>query len=919
MAVTADRFLNQFFMQMRFNQMCASYPEKFKTFKKYIDSGDYKFRGDMELWKDRLYHPDNDGKQIQKLTDGKSGEWEMDDDAWKELYLEFNNAMRTMFLNKKSFDNPNDEDNYNGVALMFLNDNFGADKIFSFSSATPEAVAKINELATYLAQSDIQAILDVAFRNWGYKDLTCKKLLDGINNRKYNTDNDFKENLLSVVREIHYRKQNQFYDETDRKYFEDLSQKGFQFRDFEDILNGFNDKNVDTTKLNDFKEKYQDLLQIVGTNKKLQKQFNSAKITAALDNAKAKVAYDDKNSDSFLEDSKNDKKTLWQEIQDWSKNTYSDVFEKYKLLQGDRLYFSPQAKDIIGELNGKTKPTDGLDGILKVASDVKSNLQKKSFASAKYFDWMTKTLGEIKNVKPKAFEGALRNGTQLEVVVEELIRRAVRDSENGDKNAIDAAKAALEVISVSKYGLTTSKIMDALSDEFKNFALFSDSNLSWNKNEFTAMVTSAMDKSLVFVMKGIGYGTTMLVNTINKMGSKFNGKRKGLSKISSDWEDENAEAKRTAEQNRDNYNSLDNTEISNQQNIINNTGITNLDTEKQKLKNQRQDEKDKKLILEQAKTVLENAETALNQAIENSMKEIGKYKQEKSKESQKQEDINQANDNISAKQDELQRLQDIINDYNNMPAENQKLKDDIAKKGQRLRQIRDALKKISVPYKNAAHEARANQLQQQYLQEKAELQNDINKWREQVQKYNTRNTPGSEYMNTINEIPNVNAEISAAQNALTAAQTALATAQRATAAAKNQKDSFVQIAHQAKQDFNDAKIAYKDAEQEYQDAQNISADTAGKIEQFEDAEKRIEELNRHIEERKKTVDTWDEKHKNQYDELIAYWDFLETGRDARMGPFYNRWRLSKKKAQKVFDTKKVDMFQDFKNKYSYAA
>ncbi len=919
MDVSVDRFLNQFFMQMRFNQMCASYPEKFKTFKKHLDSGDYKFRGDMELWKERLYHPDTNGNQIQELTDGKNGEWQLSDDAWKELYLEFNNAMRTMFLNKKSFDNPNDKDNYNGVALMFLNDNFGVDKIFSFSSATPEAETQINNLATQLAQTQIQDTLDVAFRNWGYKDLTCKKLLDGINNKKYNTDNDFKETLLSIVREIQYRNQNQFYDETDRKYFEKLSRKGFSTHGFDDILNGFNDKNIDKNKLTDFKEKYQDLLQIVGTNKKLQKQFNSAKISAALDNAKAKVAYDDKNSDSFLEDSKNDKKTLWQEIQDWSKDTYEDVFEKYKLLQGDRLYFSPQAKDIIGALNGKTKPTDGLDGIIKAASDVKSDLQKKSLASAKYFDWMTKTLGEIKNVKPKAFEGALRNGMQLQVVVEELIRRAVRDSENGDKNALDAAKAALEVISVSKYGLTTSKIMDTLSEEFKKFALFSDSSLSWNKNEFTAMVTSAMDKSLVFVMKGIGYGTTMLVNTINKMGSKFNGKRKGLSGVSNNWKKINKKEKTAAEKERDDKNLLDNTEIANQENIINSTGITDLANEKQNLKNQQQDEKNKKTVMEQAKAILDNAEIALNTALEESMREIGKYKQEKSKEKQKQEDVTQANDNISDKQAEKQRLLDIINSYGNMPAENDKLKDDIGKKGQRLRQIRNALKKISVPYKNSAQEARANQLQQQYLQEKAELQNDINKWREQVQKYNTRNTPGSEYMNTINEIPNADAEISAAQNALIAAQAALAAAQNATAAAKSQKDGFVNIAKQAKTDYNNAKKAYDRAEQEYQDAQNLSADTANKIEQFQDAEKRITELKQHVEERKKMVDSWDEKHKNQYDELIAYWDFLETGRDARMGPFYNRWRLSKKTAQKVLDSKKVDMFQNFKNNYSFAA
>ena len=328
----------------------------------------------------------------------------------------------------------------------------------------------------------------------------------------------------------------------------------------------------------------QELLKDVGTNKKLQKQFQSQKINAALENAEKKVSYENKDSENFLEDSKNDKKTLWQEIKDWSKDTYEDVFEKYMSLRADRLYFSPQAKDIVGALNKKTKPTDGLDGILKAAGDAKSDLQKKSMSATKYFDWMTKTLEEIKKTKPKAFEGALRNGRQLNAVVEELIRRAVRDSENGDKHAIEAARAALEVISVSKYGLTTSKIMDSLKKEWENFSFLSDSELSWNKNEYTRMLTQAMDKSLVFVMKGIGYGATALINTINKTGSKFNGNRRGLSDASKKWEEDNEERKNAMIRKRDEDNLSDNLEIVDQQDVINGTGITDLDAEKQILK-----------------------------------------------------------------------------------------------------------------------------------------------------------------------------------------------------------------------------------------------------------------------------------------------------------------------------------------------
>ena len=61
----------------------------------------------------------------------------------------------------------------------------------------------------------------------------------------------------------------------------------------------------------------------------------------------------------------------------------------------------------------------------------------------------------------------------MKALIRELIIKAVRE------NKIDEAKTAMEVLSVIKYGYTTSKIMDAIRKE--PLSIFSDKGLSWNK------------------------------------------------------------------------------------------------------------------------------------------------------------------------------------------------------------------------------------------------------------------------------------------------------------------------------------------------------------------------------------------------------------------------------------------------------
>lgn len=846
MATKMEKFLSQFYMQLLFNEMPA---EKFKTFTTYIANGD-DFRGDMKLWKERLVHQEDGKWKKNKLPDGRTppppppgvtptdNPWELSDDEWKKLYLIFRDAFVDMDANRSKFADSSDTDSYNKDAANFLNDYFGVtpDKIFSNVLATPAAETDIAAFATLINDNPG---LERVFINWGIlnSDFTFSDLKKGISEKKYNKDTSFRKKLQNLAEWLH--------ESTDRNgiNFEEqiFNALGGRTHDFPNLKNGFDEKFVDTTpggKLDMFKAAHQDLLRIVGKNKKIQEQFKSEKITSLLDTAKQKVSYEDKNSENFLVDSKMDKLTWQQNFEKWRKDTYKDVFEKYKWLQGDRLYYSPQAAKIVDALNSKNvKPTDGLDGIIKVASDVEAELAKSSASAVKHFKWTVETLGKIKNVMPKSYEGALLSGHQLNHVIEDLIIRAVRDAKNGNKDAIPAAKSAMEIISVCKYGMTTSKIMDALSKE--QLTIFSDKGLSWMKNEGTAFVARCFDKSIDTAMKGIGYGITALVNQFRKSGSKFNGHRGSrLQAEFEQWDTSNTAAKNAAISQRDNLNPGAITERTAQETRRDATGITD-DTLSTYEARQKRAEQQEELRLEN----LNNANTAYTTA----------------------------EGDFNTKNQERQRLDDIINNHPTKHA-------DLINKSNQLRQqyntIKSQLQAIPTPYPNAHEEMRAQQLQALYnrlYDERKQILEQVNTGRQ--------------------EFANANANIANARTEEANAQTA--------------KDS--------------ADSARQHAEQRYNHIHQVNTDRQNKINEFKNSQARINELNEQIDRRNKIVADWDKDHANLHDELAQFWDFLETGRDSRTGPFYNRFTLSKKNAQGNFNQNKAALFQYYQSHHAMAA
>ena len=525
-------FLLQYFMQLRFNEMP---PEVRAQYDAYAKSDD--FRGHMKEWKARLAGHD--------LPDPNGPDYHLTEDEWKELFREFQSAFRKMDTNRKNFVNAVDFGINNKDAIEFLDEYFGAGKLFDKATASPAAEAQIQVLANVL--NSYKNILEIQFSEWGLTggDFSYNDLTKGIKDKKYNTDSDFQTKVKNVAYYLTAYTTNPYYKNDDL-----IRALGGNAFDFKDIQEGFDDKAVDPAKLNAFKTEYDILLRTLAHKDKIRDVFPSDKIKTAFNTAKENVAYDDKNSKDYVPPKRDDELTPLQQLSKWADDTYADVFEKYIKFKGDRLYFSPQAKQIVAAIHkAKVKPTDGIKGVLDKAGDIEKGLLYKSPKATEHFKWFTKTMGELSNTMPKAFEGALRNGRQMHAIIEEMIMIAVRDGK------VDEAKSAMEVLSVIKYGYTTSKIMDALGKE--KLSIFSDGKLSWNKNEGMKFVTTALDKSIKTAFMGIGYGITMVGNAINLSGSKFNGRRGRMMDKQQEWATQNAADKAAAQTRRNTLNTQD--------------------------------------------------------------------------------------------------------------------------------------------------------------------------------------------------------------------------------------------------------------------------------------------------------------------------------------------------------------------------
>lgn len=561
-------FLLQYYMQRRFNTMPAAVRAQFDE---YTKSDDFRSKSNMKDWKKKLMHTDASGKLVENTmpysapppphADDITGNMTMTDDEWEKLFKAFQNAFRNMSANAESFKD-------NAKATSFLKEHFGDPNthLFSNAVANPTAETLIQGVFKKFLE-DYKNSLELYFKQWGLidSDFSYSDLMSGIRSKKYNTDPAFQDKVKTVAQYLNvYGRQADFQTAIG-------IHPGATIPDFTQIENGFDSGTVVPNKLDYFKRNYKDFLNTLATESKVYdvfKQYDNGKISKHLDAANGKVDYANKDSKDYVPPKRDDELTPWQQLKKNVSDTWSDYMDKYVKLRGDRLYFSNSAKLIFKALTGANfKPTDGLGKLLDGAGEIKKNLMYKSPRAVDHFEWMEKTLGELKDTMPKAFAGALKNGGQMRALVSELILNAVRN------NKIDEAKTAMEVLSVVKYGYTTSKIMDTLRADKELFTIFSDKDLSWNKNEGVKIVTNAMDKSIRFAFLTAGYAITMAGNAFRLNGSKFNGKTGRIKGAHDTWiADTNA--KKTATQQQKAANETQKTDLENNLTRMRNRGLT---------------------------------------------------------------------------------------------------------------------------------------------------------------------------------------------------------------------------------------------------------------------------------------------------------------------------------------------------------
>ncbi|MBQ6027129.1 MAG: hypothetical protein IJL21_01060 [Alphaproteobacteria bacterium] len=538
MALSLKNKLFDYFAQRHFDLMP---PEVRARFDEYAKNGD--FQGHMKHWndnyKDKLL-PD----LLSGTVCGVANEYQLSPTEWEELFDAFQETFQDMDSAKEpsvGFESP-----YKAATKDFIAKWFGdSSKTFTTTTATSDTNTAFSNLGTWLATN--RASLTVPFKH-NLSDIftdgyTYDKLISDIGTKKYDTDLTVRKKLAQVVEFVDYY---QKYPDpsilpilvgtggagippVDLSMLDPDSKKWYSIRNKSYHINRFK---------GDFSEIFDTLL----TKSSVRSDFLSkaqSTISQPLTEAIKSTDYRNKDSKDYVPEKYPDEKTWVQELEDWKNDTYENHLRRFtNPSRGTRLFFSPWSQNIIKAFDKvKIKPTDGLEGILSKKSDILSKLQS-SKTSTDHFNWFIDTIEKLKGTMPKAVEGALRNGGQMNQLVSGLIAEAVKQGKTKE------AKTALEILSVAKYGLSTSRTLNNLKEDKDLFNVFSNKDLSWNKNEGVKFVTGAIDKTVRAGVLGVGLAITGARNLISHSRTKIGhdiSKNKILNDAHKKWEAEDAQ------------------------------------------------------------------------------------------------------------------------------------------------------------------------------------------------------------------------------------------------------------------------------------------------------------------------------------------------------------------------------------------
>ena len=841
MAKQLNEFLQEYFKLFRMVDMRDNHTEQWAHLLDVAKSGD--MTKDQRGWVKDLLHKEPTGLQVNDLPK----KTDLTDADWETLFRICQNVYARMTQNRYSY--PSD-----GPVVKFLNE---WDHVFTGTEtasqiATPATESQCDDLAKLLEDNEkyFQAKLEHD-RDWaGILDSSThsyQDLIKGLKSKKYNKNDKFREKIQNLAGKIAnaYATDNNF---TQRVVFQRTPTSKPSKPNFDLIYNiyapGWTQPNLDATKLNDFKTQYHSLFRTLYKDNKVLDAFKAQesgdnRISTAVENAKNGIDYDKTDSKNYLTPKRDDALTPMQQVQKWARETYEDCLEKYTTLSGDRLFFSEQAKKIAKALDkAGIRPTDGIAGLCSGDKISKAAAALKSSPTAnEQFDWMTKTLKSFvddPNMK-KTIAGALKNGRQMHNLISELIIKAVED------NKINEAKTAMEVLSVMKYGSVTSRIMDAFKGQ--DFKLFSDGGLSWNKNEGIQFVSKALDKSIKFAFKTVGYGITIIGNEIRLSGSRFN-------KQFQHGDKDKAGAKLKA---------------------LSTAHDTRVAAEERKFKaDKRRADKADKAKLAGKRADRENAlvdlfGTAPKRVSDGTARRVDKAEVEINSKLRPQ---------LADAYADLQPWQDRLDTY-------EQIKSLLGNK-QALEAELDSL--------NASMGGALGMAQQKAAEKRIELiASDIRKIDQELKRFNGTESPDGTGIMPDQWESKTGATIFDDIDA-----------------------AILQL---------QSNPAYINASDNYDDIEQKINQREQAVKKFRSAQTEIENLSSAIDERKKQYTNWDKDHKNAYQELVAFWDMLESGRDSRTGSMYSWAPGSKKKKQQAFDANKqsiIDRYWSLTNQ-SYAA
>lgn len=800
-------------------------------------------------------------KDVPELRDTA----ELDPDELVKLYKRFAMAISGMKAASKFYDNVNDSE-----ALAFVKKWFDERQLFSIPKATDKCKNSINKILYLLENSSEaanlkQKIVDLAkkdngdklFNNIAALDKLLKKCRDG----KYDSDTDVQDKIKKVAQALQEYHATHYYIDNSNSSIDRIVQEINKVSDdLENVVHedAFSEIEVTHQNLEDFREIYgNEILETLYRDKNVRKKFGEKdpKFVEIIEKAEGKIAWHDKSKDDYVKPKVEDVLTPLQQLEKWGKDKYSDTLKKYEELRGGHVFFSPHAKEICKAIDKeKVKPTDGLKGLLDKADAIKKRFNSKTLDQ--HFDWFVQTMNDVKNDIPKAIDGAWKDARQMKCVITQIILRAT-DPANDDPDAMAKAKTAMEIMTVMKYGMLTSNVMDAFRKQ--EFSMFSDGKLSWNKNEGIQFVTKAFDRGLKTAFTGIGYGITFVHNKIHLAGGKFknknNDRNKAKDPLSARFAEEQARIARTGKSDKNLLNQEIQTaqhEINSNQQILDGLKSKGFDSDAhiqgqkdrlklhddklaefdQKIKNQEQIKKDNEANY--------NAYNDNLQAIEEKDKQKKAFEDKVAGLKTKREEIKTEYNKIVA---DLAN-KNYIDEITNQPL----AAEDIPAHEKQLRERKDKLRQ---EYKDLGVEIATQEKSDEYAQfdkDKAELE-ATNRGLE---------TSFNAYKNAEDEITNID----------------------------KQKEQYK--INNGYDELND------------------------NVNKFTEASEALEEQQKTLEDRQNALKNWDQEHLNKVAELENFWNFLQSGKTTT-------WKFSLEKQQKKFDKNKLNLYNQFVNDYGMVA